>query len=173
MNTAARLFLAYGSALVLIGCNRAPKDAGVLALRYRDPSLPGERHQGIEKALKDLSGGNPTQRTQAEEYLTTIGPALEGRLTPYVAQLLKSQSADIRDSATRILILSGGPEATPYFIDFLTSPNNMVRRDTAAKLRLLTGKTFDYRYDAPEEERKAAIELWRKWWEDQAAPARR
>lgn len=173
MNTAARLFLAYGSVLILVGCTRVPKDAGTLVLRYRDPSLPGERHDAIEKALKDLSGGNPTQRSQAEEYLTTMGPGLEGRLTPYIAQLLKSQSTDVRDSATRILILSGGPEAIPYFIDFLDSSNNMVRRDAAAKLRILTGKTFDYRYDAPEEERKAAVELWRKWWEDQAAPVPR
>ncbi len=39
------------------------------------------------------------------------------------------------------------------------------RREVAAKeLWIRTGETHGYRYDAPEAERAAAIEAWRRWW---------
>jgi hypothetical protein len=38
-----------------------------------------------------------------------------------------------------------------------------VRWLCAEELRRLTGKSFGYRHDAPEKERKAALERWRKF----------
>jgi len=167
VNTAARLFLAFGSSALLLGCS--PSGTGgsnhpPVSLKYRDHTLPDERHAAISQALLDLADGGIGERMKAEEYLTIIGQALGGRITPYVAQLLSHNKSEVRDAATRIIITTAGADAVPYLIDFLNSPNPMIRRDAAVKIRLVTGREFGYEYDAPEDERRAAVEKWKEWW---------
>jgi len=133
---------------------------------YRDTSIPKERHDAVNHALKDMATGSLSERIRGEEYLTAIGPAMNGKVTRYVAQLLSSGSSEVRDSATRVIISTGGMEAIPFLVDFLGSPNVMIRHDAIAKLIAITGETFGYEYDGSEDGRKAAQEAWRTWYTD-------
>ncbi|MBN1808299.1 MAG: hypothetical protein JW909_04465 [Planctomycetes bacterium] len=164
MNTAARLFLVSGSLLFLPGCPPSDSASGGVRLIYRDPSIPAEPHAAINEALNDLENGSVSKRLAAERYLTLVGPGLGGRITPYLVQLLDSGKEETRLAATRIIIATAGPGAVPCLIDFLSSPNVMVRHDTINKLRLITDRDFGFDYDASEAERNAAIARWRSWW---------
>ncbi len=57
-------------------------------------------------------------------------------------------------------------------IDRLEAADPIVREVAAKELLVRTGETFGYRYDAPEAERREAIERWRAWWGEPANKAR-
>jgi len=171
VNIAAKAFLASGSLIVLLGCAPSAKSAQDYAFTYKDPTIPVERHDAVNRALKDMATGSLSERMRGEQYLTTMGSAMNGKLTNYVAQLLKSSNHEVRDSATRVIIFIGGMEAIPLFIDFLGSSNVMIRHDAIAKLTAITGETFGYEYDGPEDGRNAAQEAWRTWYSSALKPA--
>jgi len=115
-------------------------------------------------ALTDLSGGNITDRVRSEQYFNTAGLSMEGKLTPYIAQLLNQTNEEIRLPAIRIIINTGGVEAIPYFISFLESGNPMIRHDAFEKLKLITNIDLGYAYDDLPGQRAAAVERWREWY---------
>jgi hypothetical protein len=57
-------------------------------------------------------------------------------------------------------------------IDRLASVDAVTREVAAKELRIRTGETLGYRYDATAEDRRQAVERWIAWWKDPKNKAR-
>ena len=58
---------------------------------------------------------------------------------------------------------SGDRSALPRIVENLSSDDAAVRMAAIGALRRITGETLGYRFDAPEIERRAAIDRWKAW----------
>lgn len=64
---------------------------------------------------------------------------------------------------------SGDPAALPRIVENLASDDAAVRLAAIGALRRMTGEELGYRFDAPEIERRAAIDRWKGWLARRAA----
>lgn len=75
-------------------------------------------------------------------------------------------------SVGRAVSFLGSPEGLPLLIDLLASSDTEVRIRAVGYLRRFTHLSLDYRYDASDADREAAIARWRRWWEQSGSSFR-
>ncbi|MEW6742397.1 MAG: CAP domain-containing protein [Planctomycetota bacterium] len=83
-----------------------------------------------------------------------------------IAKLLEDRNVYTRHAACRALLELGDARGIAVLLHDLDAPEDNARINSAKVLTEISGETMGYRWDLPLEERRAAIERWRKWWEE-------
>lgn len=83
----------------------------------------------------------------------------------FIRMVREHPNFEIRLLAAGWLVRFKGNKATPILIEALSDPDEAVRQDAILALRKLFKQDFDYRADAPEQERQQAITKWKNWWD--------
>ncbi|GIW72145.1 MAG: hypothetical protein KatS3mg102_1687 [Planctomycetota bacterium] len=164
---------------------------GVLYYSHATSELPGEpgvlRSTGIVRMTPSLSGGpllglipytfeTYTKLPEAHNWL--LGPRGFGLVQArYEWSHAEQRWMPDLDFAARQAdqVAARKSHAQGSIEDLLArlSDADPVVREVASKeLRIRTGETHGYRYDAPESEREQAIARWRAWWQDPGNKAR-
>ena len=135
------------------------------ALRVRAAELlvsMGEKPDA-DVALGLVASKDMTIRRRAMRLLARVaGPDIDpGEIIPF----LDSDDTSMRMMAVRILEEIGGPVVVDALMKALGDSSESVAAEAATALREVTGMTLSFDASVEGEEKGAAIEEWRRWWE--------
>jgi len=89
--------------------------------------------------------------------------AIPGGCNTVVGGSFDDPTPQARIEAIERASATGGRSALPRIVENLSSDDAAVRMAAIGALRRMTGETLDYRFDAREVERRAAIGRWKEW----------
>lgn len=83
-----------------------------------------------------------------------------------LGRYLEDEDAEIRRAAALGLAMKNSKTHFDTLIGLLLDPQPFVERAAHAALRSLSGRDFGPKVNATEDEKKVAVQRWRKWWEE-------
>lgn len=98
------------------------------------------------------------------DLILSIGKIGGERAVEILWKLIREEDPQLRLRAVVALGFSQSPKAVPILIEALKDEDRKVRAKANLSLRLLTGKDFGFKADAPEAQRAKAIKLWQIYW---------
>jgi len=93
-------------------------------------------------------------------------PAVNEHIDSVLRDGLRDDDATVRLEAAAGLASRGQWDVLPILIDGLENGDASVRYRCHEQLVTTTSKDFGYQVDAPTEDRKAATDRWRSWYEN-------
>jgi hypothetical protein len=124
-----------------------------------------EQHKNqsrVEWLIDDLSAVNFGTRRNAVDRLRDEGDV---KAIPALRDSLKEK--ELAYYSAEALAVLGDRAAVPYLVDlYLTHEMETFRRDGICLLFKLTGQSLDYDPSASPDNRQAAIQRWKSWWQE-------
>jgi HEAT repeat protein len=127
--------------------------------------FPSKRARSI--LAKALDDPDPAARAIARRTLVQTQP---DEVVPALLADLDSDSVFARTQAIDALAQLGRRAFIPHLIRMLGDEERIVRLRAARALQTMTGERLGFHPDAPDEERLAAVERWREWWDIESRP---
>lgn len=123
----------------------------------------------VEQMSKLAEDPNARLRSNAMWVLAQVHDQERPRLMDEVDSILRRGLKDgdqtVRLEAAAGLASRGAWDVLPILIEGLDNDESSVRVRCHEQLVTTTSKDFGYQVDAPPEDRKAAAERWRRWYE--------
>jgi HEAT repeat protein len=119
----------------------------------------------VPALLEALGDEDRRVRVAAARALGEIGS--RDAVDPLVRLLPLPGDRTLLTEVVRALAKIGDTRAAPALIDLLGSPLAEARQEAVTALRYLTHRTMGFDPRGEAEEREAAVERWRRWWENQ------
>lgn len=153
------------AALARIG-DKAAKSA------VEDHLRNARQHEDILYGLWALGRvGDTSSMSLIEPYLTFKAPKrIPDEADWMVEKGRETDEGMVQNQAAESLARLGDPKGVPVIIENLLS-NGWVRKDSLIRLRRMTDCKVDHGYSMGDsrDERKAAVEAWKAWWEKEKA----
>lgn len=123
----------------------------------------------VEQVSKLAEDPNARLRSNAMWVLAQVHDPERSKVMDHVDSVLRKGLKDpdqtVRLEAAAGLASRGSWDVLPVLIDGLDNDESSVRFRCHEQLVTTTSKDFGYQVDAPAEDRKAAAERWRRWYE--------
>jgi HEAT repeat protein len=123
----------------------------------------------VEQVSKLAEDPNARLRSNAMWVLAQIRDAERPKVVEHVNAILRKGLKDddptVRLEAAAGLAAKGSWDVLPVLIDGLEAQDSSIRYRCHEQLVSTTSKDFGYQVDAPDEDRKAAADRWRKWYD--------
>jgi hypothetical protein len=123
----------------------------------------------VEPLSKLAEDPNARLRSNAMWVLAQVRDAERPKVIEHVEEVLrrglKDEDSTVRLEAAAGLAGRGAWDVLPVLIDGLDAPESSVRYRCHEQLVTTTSKDFGYQVDSPEDDRKAAADRWRRWYD--------
>jgi hypothetical protein len=123
----------------------------------------------VEQVSKLADDPNARLRSNAMWVLAQVHdaerPAVNDHIDSVLRKGMKDDDPTVRLEAAAGLASRGSWDVLPVLIDGLDNQESSVRYRCHEQLVTTTSKDFGYQVDSSEEDRKAAADRWRKWYD--------